>query len=144
MLTFLKTLREEWKTVKSAPFSFLIACTVVVGLFSGGVVWFYHGSLSDADRQARQWKDDADYWKRVAERQKSSAATASPAAAPGASSPAPLKQSAGPDRTVPTKHAKVEPPAPSDAKQQAPAQTVISAPPPVPIITETTSLLRLV
>lgn len=64
--------------IKAAPYSFAIVCVVVVASCLIGFHWHYTGKLTESDGRAAKWREDADYWKEVASRPKSSASERNP------------------------------------------------------------------
>ena len=77
MVTLIEKLKKEWHVIKGAPFSFTIVCIVAIGAIWGGLNYVYRDKLSDSEKRGQHWKDDADYWKDVAEHPKTTIAQAS-------------------------------------------------------------------
>ena len=70
MVALLEKLKKEWHVIRAAPWSFLIVCAVATTTIGGTFRYIYREKLADSDRRTTQWKNDAEYWKDMANRPK--------------------------------------------------------------------------
>lgn len=54
--------------IRAAPWSFCLVCIVAFTICLVGFRTYYGQKLSDSDGRAQNWKNDADYWKDIANR----------------------------------------------------------------------------